>query len=138
MSHVILSLMFASASGEFNLPTGLLDSLCFIESSHNIKAIHKDDGGSNSVGICQLKYKTAKWLGFKGTEKDLMDPQTNIYFSAKYLHYQISRYNDIERAVVAYNIGNAKGLANTAYSDKVFKQWRQTSNVRSKFTCSKE
>jgi soluble lytic murein transglycosylase-like protein len=131
MSPVILAALFLNVSAEFNLPQGLLESLCFIESSHNIKAIHKDDGNGNSVGICQVKLSTAKWLGFTGTEKDLMVPATNIYYAGKYLSKQRTRYSgSIDKAVIAYNIGHAGNLTNTIYSAKVFKQWREYKNVR--------
>jgi len=122
----ILNVLFISAATQFSLPPGLLDSLCYVESKHDIKAIHFNDGGSNSVGICQIKRSTAKDLGFKGTEEDLMKPEINIYYAAAYLNHQIKRYGQIEKAVIAYNQGHAGKLTNTKYSKKVFKQWRST------------
>jgi soluble lytic murein transglycosylase-like protein len=118
-------------STQFGLPQGLLSSLCYVESTHNVNAIHKDDGRGNSVGVCQIKLETAQWLGFKGTEKQLMDPKTNIYYAAKYLARNSSRYNgDITKAIIAYNIGHAKQLTHTKYSDKVLRQWRKQTDVK--------
>ena len=123
--------LFTTATIQFNLPPGLLASLCFVESSHNVAAIHEDDGGSNSVGICQVKLTTAQWFGFKGTEKQLMNPATNIFYAAAYLSYQQRRYKgDVTKAVIAYNIGNAKGLTQTIYSNKVIDQWTQRREQR--------
>lgn len=119
-----LAVLFVTTSMHFNLPSNLLSSLCYIESSHNIAAVHEDDGGSNSVGVCQIKLSTARWLGFRGTEKQLINPKINIYYAGKYLKYQIKRYDSMTKAIIAYNIGNAKGLTNTKYSTKVIKQWR--------------
>lgn len=119
-----LFVLFLLAGTQNHLPQGLLSSLCYVESTHNIHAIHRDDGSSNSVGVCQIKLKTAKWFGFKGTEKQLMNPAINIKYSAKYLAYQIKRYHNIRRGVIAYNRGNAKGLTNTLYQAKVYKQWK--------------
>lgn len=130
ISAVALTLLFNTTSAQFNLPKGLLSSLCYIESTHNTKAIHKDDGTGNSVGICQVKLSTAKWLGFTGTEKQLMKPSTNIYYAAKYLNYQIRRYHSTTRGIIAYNFGNAKNLTSTRYSVKVLRQWRVTKDVR--------
>lgn len=125
MSATILAIMFTATSIQFELPRNLLTSLCYVESNHNPKAIHKDDGNSNSVGVCQVKLSTARSLGFKGTEKQLLDPETNIYYSAKYLKYQLLRYkNNSTNAIIAYNRGNAKGLTRTKYSDKVIQRWR--------------
>jgi len=127
-----LMALFITASTQFALPAGLLSSLCYVESSHKINAIHKDDGRGNSVGVCQIKIETAQWLGFSGTEVQLMDPAVNIYYSAKYLAYQRNRYHSIEKAVIAYNIGHAGDLTSTKYSVKVFKQWRQDVRASSK------
>lgn len=128
MDALLLTLLFSTTSAQFSLPPNLLSSLCYVESTHNIKALHRDDGNSNSVGVCQVKLKTAQWLGFKGTEKQLMDPTTNIYYAAKYLAWQKRRYNSVTKAIIAYNIGNANNLTRTKYSDKVIVQWR-VSNV---------
>jgi len=124
MSVILLTLLFTTTSKQFELPENLLSALCFVESSHRVSAIHKDDGDGNSVGVCQVKLSTAKWLGFKGTEKQLMNPKTNIYYAAKYLASQRKRYKSITKAIIAYNRGNAKGLTSTKYSDKVIKYWR--------------
>jgi len=132
-----LMLLFMMASAQNNLPQGLLSSLCYIESGHNVKAFHRHDGKGNSVGICQIKLATAKMLGFKGTEKQLMEPQNNIEYAAKYLAKQIERYHNINRGVIAYNMGNAKNLTTSQYQVKVFKHWKGK-NVQSKrrYVCS--
>jgi soluble lytic murein transglycosylase-like protein len=109
----------------FNLPEGLLSSVCYTESTHNITAIHHDDGNGDSLGLCQVKLKTAKFMGFKGTTRELMEPLTNTYYAAKYLSHQLSRYTNIKRGVIAYNMGSAKVLTTTKYQSKVFKYWRQ-------------
>lgn len=120
----MLTLLFNATSNTFVLPPDLLSSLCFIESSHKVSAIHLDDGGSNSVGICQLKLSTARWLGFNGTEKQLMDPAINIYYSGLYLSRLITRYSgNLDKAVIAYNMGHAGSFEHTKYSDKVMKKW---------------
>jgi soluble lytic murein transglycosylase-like protein len=130
MTPAILTALFLTTSMQFDLPQGLLNSLCMVESGHNINAVHKNDGQGNSVGLCQIKLKTSRWLGFKGTEKQLMDPKTNIYYAAKYLAKNRTRYNgNLTKAIIAYNIGNAKGLTSTKYSAKVLSQWRMN-NVR--------
>jgi len=114
-----------AATHTFNLPVGLIDSLCYVESKHDITKIHKDDGTSDSLGVCQVKWTTAHDLGFNGTPEQLMNPQTNIYYAAKYLSHQIARYHgDITKGVIAYNRGHAGRLTVTSYSSKVFKQWQ--------------
>lgn len=122
---VTLTAIFISMSARYSIPQDLLSSLCYVESKHNIHAIHKDDGGANSLGICQIKLQTARGMGFRGTEKQLMNPATNIKYAAKYLKHNIRRYHgSINKAVISYNLGHAGDLTSTKYMRKVYKQWR--------------
>ena len=127
MSSAYLAALFLSVSQNYNLPTQLLSALCYVESTHKVSAYHMDDGNSPSLGICQVKLGTARLLGFRGTEEQLMAPEVNIEYAGKYLNKQLSRYNqDVHKAVSAYNAGtwmtNDKGeTKNRKYVAKVFK-----------------
>lgn len=131
MGPIELMLAFTVATQTFALPQGLVSAVCFTESRHNVKAIHFNDGGEDSLGLCQVHLGTARDLGFKGTRKELSDPRTNIYYSAKYLNHQLSRYNgSIYKAVAAYNAGtyrlNDSGqVKNKQYVRKVFTAWAE-------------
>lgn len=119
-----LSAIFLAVTIQNHLPPKLLSSLCWVESKHDIHAIHKDDGTEDSLGICQLHLSTAREMGYKGTRQQLMQPTTNIRYAAKYLKFQLRRYNNnIAKAVIAYNRGNSRGLTTSKYQTKVFKQW---------------
>lgn len=121
----IISVLFITMSTQHGLPPKLLSSLCWVESNHRVHVINYGDGSDDSLGICQIQYKTAKWLGFKGTKKELMLPENNIKYAAKYLQKQINRYNgSIEKAVIAYNFGSAKSFTTSKYQRKVFKKWK--------------
>lgn len=98
--------MFIAASTQFHLPPRLLSSLCRAESNHNVRAINKDDGDGDSIGICQIKLTTAKDMGFRGSEQELYDPKTNIFYAAKYLRRQIRTCGTIFGGVEAYNLGH--------------------------------
>lgn len=111
------------------LPPNLLTAICYTESKLTPTAIHHDDGGSDSLGLCQVKLATARWMGFKGTQQNLLLPEVNAYYAGKYLKHQLVRYNgNVTKAVIAYNIGHAGNLQSTDYSDKVLKQWRKYAN----------
>ena len=113
-------------SNQLGLPPHLLSSICYVESHYKVTAVHHDDGDGDSLGVCQIKLKTARWLGYKGTKKNLMNPTINAYFAGKYLKHQIKRYKgDIKKAVISYNLGHAKGLTSTEYQRKVYKKWRR-------------
>lgn len=129
MDTQALSLLFALMTHTFNLPTGLQPAVCWVESGYNINAVHHDDGGGNSTGVCQIKLSTARAMGFKGTESELQVPKTNVYYSAKYLNWQLHRYRgNYSKAIAAYNAGtwrvNDKGqIKNRHYVIKVFAAW---------------
>lgn len=117
---IVLQIMMLTTSQYIGLPEGLLESVCYVESNFKPSAIHYMDGKSNSYGLCQIKLKTAKSMGFKGSKEELLIPSINILYAAKYLKYQLNRYHSISKAVIAYNRGAAtKSYSN--YQAKVFK-----------------
>lgn len=120
-----LTALFIVTSAQLKLPPNLLNSICYVESRHDISAIHLNDGIGHSVGICQIKLTSAQLVGFKGTEQQLMDPKINIWFAGKLLKHQLKRYNSIEKAVIAYNMGHASQLTTSKYQARVFREWRQ-------------
>lgn len=131
MSTIQLVLMYSALSINVELPPGLLSAVCYVESRHKHKAVNLNDGGEDSLGVCQIKLNTARLVGFKGTAKQLMQPTTNALYAAKYLKKQLIRYNnDPRKAVAAYNAGkvryNKDGLImNRLYVAKVFKAWSE-------------
>lgn len=131
MEPLTLILLFTQVTAEFDLPPGLLASVCYTESRYNVRALNRYDGGSPSYGLCQIKYATAKEMGFEGSTLKLMEPSINAYYAGKYLQKQISRYNgNITKGVIAYNIGNAKNRIETQYSRKVLAHWRANYYVK--------
>ena len=108
MMNASIALLFATATQTFNLPVGLMPAVCFVETHHDVRAINLYDHGSPSLGICQIKYTTARSLGYKGTPELLWhNPKVNIYWASKYLSRLLSRYGgDRYKAVSAYNLGH--------------------------------
>lgn len=133
MTAATLAALFAATTHAFSLPSGLLSSVCFVESHHDVAAIVANDGGSSSVGVCQMKLATAKMLGFQGTLEQLKAPKMNVKYAGKYLRYQLNRYDgDTIKAIAAYNAGthmlNRKGLpVNHRYVQAVLAAWEDTS-----------
>lgn len=124
----IITTIFVTVSVQLDLPKDLLASLCYVESNHKIHAVAYNDGKTHSYGVCQIKLETAKDLGFKGTEKELMKPENNIYYAGLYLKKQIQRYECLKKGVIAYNRGNAKGLTTSKYQIKVYNHWKGATN----------
>lgn len=126
-----LALLFLAVSHVTDLPPGLLSSVCYVESHHNLAAIHRDDGGADSIGLCQLHLSTAMELGYRGTAFGLKDPQINAFWAGLYLSHQLHRYNgDATKAIAAYNSGTYRVDANgkpknDKYVQKVFTAWEE-------------
>ena len=126
MNAIVLLLLFTQATKVNRLPVKLIDAVCYTESRYKASAIHHDDGGGDSLGICQIKLATAKGMGFKGTAKELMSPAINIKYASKYLSHQMKRYHgNITKAIIAYNQGSAKNLTSTKYSVIVLKRLKE-------------
>lgn len=124
-----IALGFAMATSFFNLPQGLLPAICYVESHHKVNAINKYDGKTPSYGLCQIKEKVARDLGYTGSVRELHhNPITNTWYAAKLLRYQLNRYDgDPRKAVSAYNMGHFKErhgkTINRKYVSKVFQAW---------------
>jgi soluble lytic murein transglycosylase-like protein len=131
MTAAALTALFLAATATYHLPKGLLPALCFVESHFDTGAINPDDRGGPSRGVCQVQERTARFLGFTGTVEQLMDPRTNIKYAARYLRYQLRRYQgDVVKAVAAYNSGSyleaEDGLpVNRGYVVKVLRAHRE-------------
>jgi len=106
MTYTMIILNAAKAA---KVSGSLLLAICTYETNlTNVTVYH--DGGSPSYGICQVKFDTAKMLGYSGRPQDLVNPITNAKWAALYLKYQEGRYgsDDWCRLTAAYNSGTYK------------------------------
>jgi len=83
-----------------------------------------------SWGLMQLMGATARELGFDKTFlSELLDVDTNLNYSCKFLKQLKDRYGDMEKAIAAYNAGSPRKCeetndwVNQGYVDKVLKAW---------------
>ncbi len=117
----MLEALFLTIAANEGVPANVLSAICWVESSHRAHVINYADGRGDSLGLCQVKLSTARWMGFKGTREQLIrDPKANATYAAKYLKYQLKRYNgDLHKAIAAYNVGHYRAGANSRYVQKV-------------------
>lgn len=128
ISPAQLDLSFDLASRLSRVDPRLLRAVCWAESSHLPTTVVRRDGTDkrNSYGICQLKLRTARDMGFTGTAKDLMQPHLNIYYAAQYLAFQLKRYHgNVKKAIKAYNRGHYSGRLNCEYVRRVLKAYKE-------------
>jgi soluble lytic murein transglycosylase-like protein len=99
------TLIILAAAKKIGVSGSLLLAICTHESGLNNVYLHHD-GGSPTYGVCQIKYETAKMVGFTGEAKELMTPKINAEWAATYLKFQKSRYGgDWVKSTAAYNSG---------------------------------
>jgi soluble lytic murein transglycosylase-like protein len=72
--------MITTAAAEHGLPEPLLHRVIKRESNYNAGAYH---GGH--WGLMQIKYETARSMGYRGPAAGLLNPETNLRFGGRYL-----------------------------------------------------
>ena len=115
---------------------GIMSSICWIESSYR-NVVNRDDGGSPSYGLCQIKENTANWMkelhripGPALTEEELMKPEVNIFYSSLYFKYQYKRYKgNLECAISAYNAGRCIRQNKRTYVRKVLRHYEKSNKM---------
>ena len=85
----------------YAIPESLLHRVVRSESNYNPAAQN-----GPYLGLMQLRYETAKTMGYKGTPIGLLDAEANLKFGARYLRgaYLVAGYN-AERAISLYRSG---------------------------------
>jgi soluble lytic murein transglycosylase-like protein len=96
-----LTAMITTAAAEHGVPEALLHRIIKRESNYNAGAYH---GGH--WGLMQIKYETARSMGYRGPAAGLLNPETNLRFGGRYLAgaYMVAGGNS-ERAVRLYSSG---------------------------------
>ena len=110
-----------AAAKAFRVPLDLLLALCSVE-SRLTNAINWYDGGSPSIGVCQMKVRTVRDLGY--SPSDLFNYERAFMAAAAYLRAQKDRYQTWPAAVVAYNRGSYRRTMSTKYLTKVLRARR--------------
>lgn len=99
--------IIVGAAKAAKVSSAVLYAICSFESNNFMYDYTLYDNGTPSFSVCQIKSGTAKLLGWNGKdEMELRNPYVGIKFAAKYLRYQMDRYDgDSCKAVAAYNSG---------------------------------
>jgi hypothetical protein len=83
----------------------LVDAVIAVESNYRPGAI----GAVGEMGLMQVRPSTARLLGFKGTDRDLAEPATNIRLGVAYLAKAWSlAQGDFCRALMKYRAGHGE------------------------------
>ena len=75
-----LEALIAATAAEYKIPPALLHKIIKRESNYNPSALFR-----GHWGLMQIKYATAKSMGYRGEPKGLLDAATNLKYGGKYL-----------------------------------------------------
>jgi soluble lytic murein transglycosylase-like protein len=97
----------------YGMPTALIHRVIHRESRYNPSAYHR-----GNYGLMQIRYNTARGLGYEGKPEGLFDPETNLKYAIKYLRgaWMVAENNN-DNAVRLYargyyNDAKRKGMTN--------------------------
>jgi soluble lytic murein transglycosylase-like protein len=106
------------AATRYQVNSNLLHTMARIESGLNPRAVGRNRNGSRDIGLMQINSAWLPRLASYGiSERDLMDPCTNIHIGAWILAGNIYRLGNTWEAVGAYNA--VSPALRQAYIEKV-------------------
>ena len=76
-----LSALIAAKAAAHGVPVALATAVVRVESNYNPNVT----GRAGEVGLMQIKYQTARGLGYSGSRAALYDPATNLEWGMRYL-----------------------------------------------------
>jgi soluble lytic murein transglycosylase-like protein len=85
-----------------NVPESLVHRVVRRESNYNSRAV----GSGGALGLMQIKYATARGMGYTGSSAGLLDADTNLTYAVRYLAgaYRVAG-GDHDRSVAYYASG---------------------------------
>ncbi len=114
-------------SKEKNIPHELILGVIKTESNFDPKAKNVNKNGSVDKGLMQINSIHEKWCKELGIT-NLYDPYQNIKFGSTLLANLYTKYKDVHKTLIAYNMGESNlrknlkvGRSKTDYSRKVVK-----------------
>jgi hypothetical protein len=112
-AHGELDAMIAREAHANGVPEALVHRVVIRESRYNPRAV----GSGGAMGLMQIKYATARAMGYGGSPSGLLDPQTNLTYAVRYLAgaYQVAGGNP-DRAVSNYARGYYAGAKRQGFS----------------------
>lgn len=78
--HGRLDRLISRYSAAYDVPESLVHRVVKRESNYNPKAYH-----AGNYGLMQIRYRTAKGMGYAGSAPGLYDAETNLKYAVKYL-----------------------------------------------------
>jgi soluble lytic murein transglycosylase-like protein len=118
--HGDLDSMIARHAQAEGVPEALVHRVVTRESRYNPRAV----GAGGAMGLMQIKYSTARAMGYTGSPAGLLDADTNLTYAVRYLAgaYRAARGNN-DRAVMNYARGYYGGAKRAGFSPYQANAW---------------
>jgi soluble lytic murein transglycosylase-like protein len=112
-SHGGLDSLIARHAQLNGVPESLVHRVVIRESRYNARAV----GRGGAMGLMQIKYSTARAMGYTGSPAGLLDPDTNLTYAVRYLAgaYRVAG-GDSGRSVSNYARGYYAGAKRQGFS----------------------
>jgi soluble lytic murein transglycosylase-like protein len=112
-SHGDLDGMIARHAQMEGVPEALVHRVVIRESRYDPRAV----GAGGAMGLMQIKYSTARAMGYTGSPAGLLDADTNLTYAVRYLAgaYRVAQGNP-DRAVMNYARGYNDGARRDGFS----------------------
>lgn len=112
-SHGDLDGMIARHAQMEGVPEALVHRVVIRESRYDPRAV----GAGGAMGLMQIKYSTAREMGYTGSPAGLLDADTNLTYAVRYLAgaYRVAQGNS-DRAVMNYARGYNDGARREGFS----------------------
>jgi soluble lytic murein transglycosylase-like protein len=93
--------MIAREAGIHGVPEAFVHRIVMRESRYHSRLVH-----NHCFGLMQIKYATARGMGYRGDARGLLEPQTNLTYAVPYLAnaYQLADGNE-DRAAALFRSG---------------------------------
>jgi soluble lytic murein transglycosylase-like protein len=112
-----LGRLVTAKAQQHNVPVRLAHAIVEKESNFNPRAM-----AQGNYGLGQIRCGTARGMGFRGPCSNLLDPETNLDYSMRYLRSALDRSNgDWCKAATLYNRGTHTRPVRSAYCDRVLR-----------------
>jgi hypothetical protein len=113
--HGRLDRLISAYSAAYDVPASLVHRVVRRESNYNPKAYH-----SGNYGLMQIRFRTAKGMGYRGSPHGRLDAETNLKYAVKYLKGAwLVAGHDEKRADRLYQTGYYYNAKRKGLLDKV-------------------
>jgi soluble lytic murein transglycosylase-like protein len=126
--HGDLDAMIARHAAAEGVPEALVHRVVVRESRYHPRVV----GAGGAMGLMQIKYSTARAMGYRGSPAGLLDPDTNLTYAVRYLAgaYRVA-HGSYNRAVMNYARGYYGGAKREGLSPYRANAWsRSYASVR--------